>query len=119
MDDMPLDIHTLKNNLILSYKKTDSPLGYLAIMKFLFSYGLVSNLNTRETLAAPYQGRWCYPSFTEALLAMATWNLQGDPPGPWIKYKGAGPERHNPKLFDHVGGSYWKRNTTPEEDTWD
>lgn len=33
-------------------------------------------------------GRWCYEHHADAVEAFAAWNGVGDPPGPWIKYKG-------------------------------
>lgn len=42
----------------------------------------------------------------DALVSLVNWNGAGDPPGDWIKQKGApvrGGERHNPALYDVVG----------------
>lgn len=37
--------------------------------------------------------RWCYETYPEAKAALDAWTGYGDPPGPWIKYKGMGGER--------------------------
>lgn len=34
-----------------------------------------------------WRTRWCYEYMADAADALATWNGEGDPPGPWIKQK--------------------------------
>ena len=47
-----------------------------------------------------YRTRFCYPLGMPAIEALATWDGRDDPPGPWIKEKGApGGDRHNPRYF--------------------
>jgi hypothetical protein len=65
--------------------------GVCAIMKFIFTYGLVYGIDS-----IGYKGRWCYGSLAEAFAALHMWDGKEDPPGKWIKYKGVGGERSNP-----------------------
>lgn len=62
--------------------------GLCGIYKFLFTFGLVLGIDS-----IGYKGRYCYGSELEAVEALINWTGQGDPPGNWIKYKGAGGER--------------------------
>ena len=57
---------------------------------FIFTHGLCTRLDF-----GGYHARWCYPSRDDALIALAIWSGEGDPPGPWIKQKGP-VERRNP-----------------------
>jgi len=52
------------------------------VMKFLFTYGLMIGLDI-----VGYQRRYCYSNIGDAMLALANWDGEGDPPGPWIKEK--------------------------------
>jgi len=46
-----------------------------------------------------YDSRYCYPPGPEALRGLMAWDGKGDPPGPWIKHKGApGGDRMNPSI---------------------
>lgn len=51
--------------------------------------------------------RFCYEHGRDALVAVVTWDGQGDPPGPWVKEKSPPPffyDRLNPALADeHFG----------------
>lgn len=40
--------------------------------------------------------RYCYEHKLDAELAALSWNGAGDPPGPWIKHKGAGRDKLGP-----------------------
>jgi len=60
--------------------------GLCAIKKFLFTYGLITELDE-----STYKERWCFESLEEAKIALKYWDGNGDPLGLWIKYKG--PER--------------------------
>lgn len=44
-----------------------------------------------------YTGRYSYERRQDAEKAISSWDGTGDPPGPWIKYKGEGGERSRPK----------------------
>jgi len=37
-----------------------------------------------------YQSRYCYEDAADVAIAFRQWDGTGDPPGPWIKHKGAG-----------------------------
>lgn len=69
--------------------------GLCGIREFIFTIGLCINLTYWD-----YGGRYCYPksNLLEPLVAVESWDGEGDPPGDWIKYKGKGGERHNSKL---------------------
>lgn len=61
------------------------PTGQLAgLHSFMFTVGVVVGLSQLG-----YKVRYCYASAVEALAALNEWNGSGDPPGPWIKRKGA------------------------------
>lgn len=64
--------------------------GLCGLMKFIFTTGLVLGLDEHS-----YRGRYCYSSAADAQSALDSWDSQGDPGGPWIKYKGEGGERSN------------------------
>ncbi len=70
------------------------------IAPFLFTFGLVTKLS-RDGL----EDRWCYKDGNAASIALSLYTGQGDPLGPWIKYKGIRRERHNPKLFRIVASN--------------
>lgn len=59
------------------------------VMRMLYTYGLFVGLG------AFYRTRFCYPDKASAEAALAAWDGRGDPPGPWIKEKGA-VDRRNP-----------------------
>lgn len=65
--------------------------GVCGLMKFAFTTGLVIGMD--ENL---YYGRYCYANEDDAIKAISEWNGEGDPGGPWIKYKGIPEERVNP-----------------------
>jgi hypothetical protein len=56
----------------------------------LFTTGLFVGLEEFS-----YQKRYCYENEAQAVVALAIWDGQGDPPGPWIKEKPS--DRLNPK----------------------
>lgn len=62
--------------------------GLCGLMDFVFTTGLVIGINE-----IGYFGRYCYSSKEEAVKAFNEYNGEGDPTGPWIKYKGEGGER--------------------------
>ncbi len=48
-----------------------------------------------------YEKRYCYASIYGAMAAALTWDGLGDPPGNWIKEKGNGVDRLNPKIEEN------------------
>ena len=67
--------------------------GICGLRNFIFTTGLVIDMDENQ-----YYGRYCYPSYEDALNALKEWNGEGDPSGPWIKYKGSPGERSNPLM---------------------
>lgn len=67
--------------------------GVCGSQEFMFTGGLVYGLHE-----AGYVGRYCYGTMGEANEALAAWDGIGDPPGAWIKLKGADGERTGPGL---------------------
>lgn len=65
---------------------------WAGLMRFLFTTGLVVGLDLEG-----YRTRFCYTYHEDALQALLEWDGHGDPPGPWIKEKGRGGERENPR----------------------
>ena len=70
-------------------------IGICALFKFIFTTGLVIGIHE-----IGYKGRYCYSKEKDALEALNSWDGNGDPSGPWIKYKGRPSERNNPMLDD-------------------
>jgi hypothetical protein len=70
---------------------------WIGLMQMNFTTGLFTGLD--ET---GYSSRYCYELRHEAFLATLVWDGQGDPPGPWIKHKGPGVDRLNPRLKDEI-----------------
>ena len=58
-----------------------------------FTTGLVVGLNFEG-----YERRYCYEHAADALAALAAWDGQEHPGGPWIKCKGAGIDLLNPSF---------------------
>lgn len=70
------------------------PTGELAgLQRFLFTTGLVVGLD-----AVGYRVRYCYGTAAEARAALRGWDGAGDPSGGWMKAKGAGVDRVNPRF---------------------
>lgn len=70
------------------------PTGEVAGLRgFLFTSGLVVGLDR-----AGYRTRYCFEHREDALAALAGWDGQGDPGGPWIKRKGRDAEYLNPAI---------------------
>lgn len=76
-----------------------------ALNKFIFTTGLLTGVEWHNA----YVRRWCYEGRAEAFLALSLFDGQGDPHGPWLKYKGIGPERHNPLMYERDEHGLWKR----------
>ena len=64
-----------------------------AILPFAYTTGLMVGL---EPIG--YERRYCYEHASDAAVALALWDGQGHPSGPWIKCKGAGVDLLNPSL---------------------
>jgi hypothetical protein len=60
--------------------------GLCVTQRFIFTTGLLTHVSF-DGLSYRYAARYCYPSHRDALEALAAWDGQGDPPGPWIKEK--------------------------------
>lgn len=57
-----------------------------AIERFMFTYALLTDVSFSD-MAYDYSARYCYERFADAANALAAWDGQSDPPGPWIKEK--------------------------------
>lgn len=66
--------------------------GICALARMVYTVGLVVGINELG-----YRGRYCYHSLAEARKALGEWNGRNDPPGNWIKFKGEGGDRPNPR----------------------
>jgi hypothetical protein len=60
------------------------------IRRMIFTWSLCLGLDE-----CGFRTRFCYDDGGDAIIALATWDGAGDPPGNWIKEKGYG-ERTNP-----------------------
>lgn len=65
--------------------------GWCGLHEFAFTTGIVTRLDD-----GGYYGRYCYAEYADAYKALREWDGTGDPPGPWIKYKGYDGERLGP-----------------------
>jgi hypothetical protein len=65
--------------------------GMCGLHEYVYTWGLVTGLNDTG-----YSGRYCYEMCADAAEALRTWTGEGDPTGPWLKYKGRGGERIGP-----------------------
>lgn len=59
-----------------------------------------------------YDGRYCYEHEADAVKACLEWDGTGDPPGPWIKYKGE-IERLGPGAVGEIDGVWNVRASVP------
>lgn len=67
--------------------------GICGILEFMFTWGVCYGLDEYG-----YMGRYCFPTYEQALLALSTWqDTSQDIQGNWIKHKGH-IEYSNPKL---------------------
>lgn len=70
------------------------PNGKMAgLMQFMFTLGLVVGLDEHG-----HEYRYCYEHMLDAAKDLATCDSEGDPAGAWIKHKGRGIDRLNPKI---------------------
>lgn len=70
---------------------------WACIGQFIFTAGLIVGVDWDGI-----QKKFCYESFLEAVMALQSWEGEGDPPGNWIKEKGVDGERNNPRTFKGV-----------------
>ncbi len=75
-----------------------------ALSEFIFTTDLVTNVDWDG-----YRHRWCYERLSDAILALALYTGEGDPIGPWLKYRARGPERHNPNMYERDKRGLYKR----------
>jgi len=68
--------------------------GFCAVHKYLFTTGLLYGLDFYGI-----QGRFCYETTIEALLALSIWDGKNDPPGNWIVHKGREGQYNNPNYI--------------------
>lgn len=61
------------------------------LQRFTFTTAVVVGITDQV-----YQRRYCYEHQADAQAALAAWNGEGHPSGPWIKCKGAGIDLLNP-----------------------
>lgn len=66
---------------------------WAALSPQIFTIGIAVGLD--DTC---YRTRYCYELYNDAADALSNWDGRGDPPGPWIKEKGA-VERLGPGAF--------------------
>lgn len=66
---------------------------WCAVRRFNFTTAIVVGLD-----ALAYSRRYCYEHAVDAETALAAWDGQDHPSGPWIKCKGAGIDLLNPAL---------------------
>lgn len=78
------------------YMKAPATGEWMTVCRFIFTWGLLVGVDR-----VGYRTRFCYHHGADALVALATWDGSGDPPGDWIKEKGRN-ERDNPNLFKGV-----------------
>lgn len=57
--------------------------GWCGLMRFLYTTGLCYGMNEYGL-----EGRYCFESYSGALVALDNWNGVGDPDGDWIVHKG-------------------------------
>lgn len=70
--------------------------GICGILQFIFTWGVCYGLDEYG-----YIGRYCFPTYGQALLALSTWkDTTKDIEGDWIKHKGR-IEYTNPNIKDY------------------
>lgn len=119
MTSIDPDLETiLKENGFFFFRQM--PTGHIAgLHQFMFTVGICNRLDLHG-----YGERWCYEELGDAILALALWDGEGDPPGPWVKRKGR-QEACNPKLFDFIGtnldgSEHWERKKVVDRaSTWE
>lgn len=79
-----------ENGYLLATEVRDGPYAgsYMAITKMLFNYRLVVGMDE-----VGWDCVYDYESLQDAAADIVVWDGRGDPPGPWVKYRGPGGER--------------------------
>lgn len=83
----------------------------LALYKMLFTISLcVMHPGYTKYVEMGDNGRitrycYAYKHIVQALNAIAEWDGENDPPGPWVKQKGNGVDRLNPALANEDFGA--------------
>ena len=97
--DAPIDLIHKHLAEIWGYEFVRTVAGKLpfALQPYLLTTAVVVDLTYEG-----HRGRYCYANRKDALEAFTTWDGEGDPPGPWIKYKGVDGERLGPGALDEV-----------------
>lgn len=67
----------------------------IAVCRFIYTTGILVGVTEHG-----YDHRYCFPNYADALEAFAKWDGAGDPPGNWIKRKGADGEYSNPNYAE-------------------
>lgn len=69
--------------------------GYCGLRNFIFTLGLCYGLDDTG-----FYGRWCYPKDLAifGVIAYSKWDGNGDPDGPWVKFKGYEGEYSNEEV---------------------
>lgn len=70
---------------------------WIGVIRMIFTTGLCIGLH-----AHGYSGRYCYDRLYDAVEAAKTYTGEGDPSGPWIKYKGHNGERSHPQHHEEL-----------------
>lgn len=95
MEKMQIETTTLSKELLeelgYSFVKEIPGKGFCGLCRQAFTVGLFYNLDE-----SGYSGRYCFNTAYEALMSLAMWNGQNNPPGNWIKHKGYGCDYRNP-----------------------
>lgn len=65
---------------------------WLGVQKMLYTTGLF----VIHEDGSAWRTRFCYEHSIDAVLALAAWDGEGDPPGPWVKEKPS--DRHGPGM---------------------
>lgn len=71
--------------------------GYCGLMSFMFTVGLVYGIGEID-----YDGRYCYPNATDAMVGFLNWKVLGgenEPANCWIKHKSKFCDIQNPNLI--------------------
>lgn len=76
---------------------------WVGVMRMNFTFGVFVGMDEDG-----YRGRYCYERQIDAMFAAKEYEGIGDPPGPWIKYKGSDGQRLGPgaKVHRERGGLY-------------
>lgn len=72
--------------------------GYCGLQRFIFTVGLVYNINPDpdDVMGNMFEGRYCYENHADALEALTDWSGEEDPQdNDWIKHKGVRGEWSN------------------------